>query len=573
MKLRLALLLMSVGVLAACAYPTPTPTPSPTAVPPTPAPLATYTPVPTATRIPSTSTPTPAVISPVELDAFCNCLQDVDASAKLVLAQNWWATTADLVKDFVSASQSTVLIDGKSYTNLERYWGDPQLDAQDNTYFAHWSMALPTLAEGKHRIEIQVTLSRAVTDGFDQNKDGKPDQYGPGEEDNGWIEITLVPGLAKGSVLAGPTRMPTTTPPPVLLQGKLIFQDGLATNTNYWDEISWEENFFFQDGKFHIVLNKPGGRMSEHPESAKGGEGPTIKDFVLEVDAALVDGPDANVYGIAFRQDTEAFYSFEVSGNGRFRFGRNEGKMITLIDWTPHPAILTGKRTNALRVVAQGDTFTFFVNGTLVATARDKVLSQGGFGPIVVHEDRGGAVHAAFDNLKVWKLGTPTTPGETFAKGDVIFQDDFETNQAEWRKGQVVAKYYFQDSTYHVLYRKPGGNWLGNAWLGGEPKFKDFILEVQATQLEGSATSGYGIGFRGVEPDFYYFSVSEDRSFQVLKYTKGTWTTLIPPTTSPAIKTGNAPNILKVAAKGSTFQFFITDTFVGACTDATLPGG
>ncbi len=227
MKLRLGLLLVFVCGLSACASPTPTATPipptatmvpSPTAVPSTPTPyptytpLATYTPVPTATRIPSTSTPTPTAILRVELYAFCNCLQDVDVSAPLVLAWNWEATTADLVKDFVSASQITVWIDGKSYTNLERFWGDPRLDATTNRYSADWGTALPTLAEGKHRIETRVTLSRAVTDGFDENKDGKPDQYGPGEAVNGWIEITLIPGLAKGSVLAGPTRMPTPSP-------------------------------------------------------------------------------------------------------------------------------------------------------------------------------------------------------------------------------------------------------------------------------------------------------------------------------------------------------------------------
>jgi len=249
MKLRLGLLLMFVCGLSACASPTPTATPipptatmvpSPTAVPPTPTPYPTYTPlptytsIPTATQPPPTSTPTPTVIPWVELDAFCYCLQDIDASAKVVLTQNWWATTPDLVKDFVSASQGTVLIDGKSYTNLERYWRDPQLDPRDNTYFANWSMELPKLAEGKHRIEIQVTLSRAVTDGFDQNKDGKPDQYGPGKLDDGWIEITLVPGLAKGSALAGPTRMPTSQYPPIPAgMGGLIVSHELGVEMNY----------------------------------------------------------------------------------------------------------------------------------------------------------------------------------------------------------------------------------------------------------------------------------------------------------------------------------------------------
>ena len=344
------------------------------------------------------------------------------------------------------------------------------------------------------------------------------------------ITPTLTPTITPtptNTATATPTRTPTITPTPtpVLLPGKVLLQDNLSSNQNGWSETGFEERFFFQDGKFHISLL--GTRVYDNPGSAKERKGPIVQDFVLEVDATLVDGPDANVYGVVFRKETEAFYSFELAGNGRFRFRRSEAKFITLIDWTPHPAILTGKRTNAIRIVAQGDRFTFYVNNTLVATANDKVLTEGDFGPIIIQEDRGGAAHAAFDNLKVWKLSAPTTPTEVFAKGDIIFEDDFESNRAEWRTGQVLGKYFFQEGAYHLHFIKPGGSWLINGSPSKLPKYKDSILEVQAAQLEGSGDSGYGVYFRKVDRDQYYFEVQEDSRFKVSKFIKGIWTTLI----------------------------------------------
>ena len=45
-------------------------------------------------------------------------------------------------------------------------------------------------------------------------------------------------------------------------------------------------------------------------------------DFILEVDATQVSGPDNNTYGVIFRYglDANEFYTFLISGDGFYVF-------------------------------------------------------------------------------------------------------------------------------------------------------------------------------------------------------------------------------------------------------------
>lgn len=47
------------------------------------------------------------------------------------------------------------------------------------------------LEPGAHRVETTIELSGQVTDGFDENQDGKQDLYGPGQVFGGWVELQV----------------------------------------------------------------------------------------------------------------------------------------------------------------------------------------------------------------------------------------------------------------------------------------------------------------------------------------------------------------------------------------------
>jgi hypothetical protein len=95
-----------------------------------------------------------------------------------------------------------------------------------------------------------------------------------------------------------------------------------------------------------------------------------FSDFDLRVQTRAVDGPLNNGYGVIFRaRDPENFYLFLISSDGYYQVLRAvDGKRKELSTWIPSPLIQQGLGAeNTLRIIAQRDTFQFFINGEPVA--------------------------------------------------------------------------------------------------------------------------------------------------------------------------------------------------------------
>lgn len=124
-------------------------------------------------------------------------------------------------------------------------------------------------------------------------------------------------------------------------------------------------------------------------------------DFVFELDATQVDGPDNNAYGIVFRFNGNAYYVFVISGDGQYYAEYSDGTNdTTLLPWTQVPDIKQGKQTNHLKVIAIGDRIELYVNGALVGVTRNNQIASGQIGLVAVSFDQAN-VQIAFDNIKV----------------------------------------------------------------------------------------------------------------------------------------------------------------------------
>jgi hypothetical protein len=107
----------------------------------------------------------------------------------VVLHMGWLAKTRSQAKSFADMAEITLIIDNNEYTGLLEYWG--KLIPFSNGYGIEWNLPLTNLSLGVHRIEYSLSLADRVTDGFDFDKNGKLDQYGPGEALSGWVEIDV----------------------------------------------------------------------------------------------------------------------------------------------------------------------------------------------------------------------------------------------------------------------------------------------------------------------------------------------------------------------------------------------
>ncbi len=125
----------------------------------------------------------------------------------------------------------------------------------------------------------------------------------------------------------------------------------------------------------------------------------TLDDFVLDVDATKIAGPDDNGIIVVFRQtDDQNYDRFDISSDGFYALSMaRNGMPMVVSDWTPSDAINKGNATNHIRVRAVGDTFSFTVNGTPLTLC---VSYETGVQPIPLNgECQGG------QNAQVWQNG------------------------------------------------------------------------------------------------------------------------------------------------------------------------
>lgn len=164
---------------------------------------------------------------------------------------------------------------------------------------------------------------------------------------------------------------PAPTPPPALAAPAEGDEGGTA-GTLYETDFSGDEALadweLFDDGI--IAAAGEDGRLVVSVDSLMDAGGYsglnyTVGDFVLNVDATKLDGPDNNAIFVVFRlADGENYNRFDISSDGYYSLSRvRDGVQTVVSDWMPSPAINTGDETNELRVEAVGDTFRFEVNG------------------------------------------------------------------------------------------------------------------------------------------------------------------------------------------------------------------
>jgi hypothetical protein len=142
-----------------------------------------------------TEAPPGASLPAVYIRPFCECTETAEFGQAVYLRWGWVATTEELTRAYIDASSQKVWIDGLpdpvlwSIGNSD--WGEITWNADYQGYASTWSWPLPPLSRGSHLIEIEVTLSEAVSDGYDTDGDGQADVYGPGVVDTGWAELVV----------------------------------------------------------------------------------------------------------------------------------------------------------------------------------------------------------------------------------------------------------------------------------------------------------------------------------------------------------------------------------------------
>jgi formylglycine-generating enzyme required for sulfatase activity len=134
-------------------------------------------------------------------------------------------------------------------------------------------------------------------------------------------------------------------------------------------------------------------------------------DFSVQIDLAdaSADRSGGAAQGLVFRgRDSQHFYMLLIDARkGEYSLRKQDGQdtWVDLIAAKPSALIQQGA-VNQLRLDATGDSFTLYLNGTQLDTARDSSYSFGMLGTAIANADASAST-MHFDNLKIWTNDPP----------------------------------------------------------------------------------------------------------------------------------------------------------------------
>ena len=180
----------------------------------------------------------------------------------------------------------------------------------------------------------------------------------------------------------------------------MLFEDDFSEESSGWDQYeSSIGSTNYKKETYQIIVNEPTTDLFANPYKS-------FTDTIIEVEAARLEGPINNNYGIICRsQDEENFYAALITSDGYagiFEVEDGKYKLLGHDEMIPVPAILGGTGTNLLHFECIGDSLAFAVNNSPVDAQTDKSFPKGDIGLIAGTFEEAG-VHIAFDDLKVWQ--------------------------------------------------------------------------------------------------------------------------------------------------------------------------
>ncbi len=126
------------------------------------------------------------------------------------------------------------------------------------------------------------------------------------------------------------------------------------------------------------------------------------------MDVSLLSGSNA---GLIFRANDQQYYYFGINKQGEFFFGHHDpsayrGTFTYLVQDRGSRAITPGKQKNTLLVIANGNDFKLFINGTFVGEHQDSTYTGGEVGFAAGTNSPVNSGEASFANFKVYAVSS-----------------------------------------------------------------------------------------------------------------------------------------------------------------------
>jgi hypothetical protein len=194
-----------------------------------------------------------------------------------------------------------------------------------------------------------------------------------------------------------PSCLPSTSPiSPAANPGDILYEEQFENNTTGWARISNENGIMDYDGGgYRILVRQP--KLNIWSTSEKN-----FGDVRVEADVIRLNGPEENRMGLLCRYQGGDYYFFIISNDGYYVIGKFIGGLTLLLgqsEMQASEAVQKGTM-NHLRADCIGNTLTFYINFTQVASAIDADFATGDVG-LVAGSFAEPGVDVLFDNFVV----------------------------------------------------------------------------------------------------------------------------------------------------------------------------
>lgn len=340
-----------------------------------------------------------------------------------------------------------------------------------------------------------------------------------------------------------------------------ILFDGFNDDTNKWSSSD--------NSSAEVYVS--GGNLTINHKRTNGGWAPTVykyvnssRDFSMEAQFKKISGVQNNGFGIVFgRKDNDNENKFFITAGGSYIVNYAEnGKRNYLKNWTKSSAIKTGNYAfNTLRVDKIGNTYKYYINGSLVYNSYTMKYFGNRFGFIVYDQQK---VEVTYMSLKYLdnKVDVDNIQNYTYNDSGFHFSDQFNNNSNNWSTSnsskEIVeisnGKYYIDNLVTTSIYSD-------NTKVIDENR--DFEIETKLDKVSGVTNYGYGLIFgKGTAGEFRFYIAStgwykiarivNDKEQIIQKWIKTSY-----------VKTGNgASNILKVKKENGYYKFYVNGNYL-----------
>ncbi len=177
------------------------------------------------------------------------------------------------------------------------------------------------------------------------------------------------------------------------------------------------------------------------------------------------------------------------------------------------------------------------------------------------------------------QVAQPTQSSGSSPSG-LPFSDDFTDSSSGWEKGSYSdGTVGYGNGYYFVNVTTKGDNLYGAAAANG---ISDVQISVDANQFSGPSDNNTSFGVicrlkNDSSNEGYYFRITGDGDFSVVKYENGSFTSLLPGTdewqAASSVNQGNISNHFLVSCNGDHLTFAVNGKLLFDGTDQTFSSG